>query len=239
GCGDYGSFDKSCEFSAEQSSRIARTLSARREIENPRRQWRRAIGILAIVAAALELVPSIPYAIPYAILCLGVACSELVCYIGMRQATQRRTAALVPRTPQQVLPPFVVAAVAATLLGVLLVAPLPDLRIAAVVVAVSMLVLFWIAWQVASSRALLVGDDPQIEYAIDERLRASRVANLAALAAAPAVALVGSSLPLVPADYRVVGNIAFVLTYAAFVAIAFAIVRSTRSSAAKFQRDVA
>jgi hypothetical protein len=239
GCYAYCSFGSDAEFSAEQSSRISRTLSARRQVEAPVRPWRIAVGVLAVLAAVLELVPAIPYAIPYTVFCLGFASSQLICYAGMRRASQRRAAALIPRSPQQVLPPFLVAAVGATLIGVLLVAPVPALRVAALVAVVSTLILLWIAWQIASSRALLVGEDPKIEYAVDERLRASRVANLAALACAPAVALVGSSLALVPDDYGFLGSAALAITFAAWVLVMIAVVRSARSSAAKFGRDIA
>jgi hypothetical protein len=239
GCGTYCRFDDREGFSAEQSSRLDRALSARRDAERPRYNWRKAVGILAVIAAMLELVPAIPYAIPYAALCLGLAASEMVCYVGMRRAAQRRAAALVRRSPLQTFPPLLMVAVAATFVGVLLVSATPALRAAGLVVAIATMILIWIAWQIAASRALLIGDDPKMEYAIDQRLRASRVANLIALACAPAVALVGSSLTFVPPGYQTINTAAFVLVYAAFVVVAIALVRTGRRSTAEFERAIA
>jgi hypothetical protein len=239
GCGTYCRFDRDERYTPEQFRRLDDALSARREAERQRYNWRKGVGVFAVVAALLELVPVIPYAVPYAALCLALAASELVCYVGMRRATQRRAAALVPRSPLQTFSPLLLGAVSATFVGVLMMTPVPALRVASVVVAVATLVLVWIAWQIASSRALLVGDDPKVAYAIDQRLRTSRVASLVALACAPAVALVGSSLPSVPDAYRLIDDVAFVLIYAAFVVVAIALVRIGRDSAAKFGRDLA
>jgi hypothetical protein len=121
----------------------------------------------------------------------------------------------------------------------LVLAPVSQLRPAVLVVAIATAVLGWIAWQIASGRALLFGQDPKMEYAVDERVREGRVMDLALLACAPALALAAPSSALIPSAYHTLGDLAWWLTLAAFIGAALAVYLMRRSAAGKFERDIA
>ena len=77
----------------------------------------------------------------------------------------------------------------------------PPLRVGAIVGAVVTLVLGVIAWRIAGAPALLLGVDPQAEYAVDERVRAGRATSIALLACAQALVFVVLSTRSVPPQY--------------------------------------
>jgi hypothetical protein len=227
------------DLTPDQVSRLDRTLEARRQAEASPQPWRRWLGILALVAAAAQLVPEVPYAIPYAVFCLGLAASSWLSYSSMHRATQRRAAALVRRSPFEAFQPFLVAGVGAALASILLMAWVAPLRVPVVVVALATALLIWIMWQIASSRALLFGNDPKMEYAVDRRVREGRVMNLALLACAPAFVLIAPSSPLVPEAYRSFTDAAFWLAAAAFFATGASIYILSRRATAEFERALA
>ncbi len=200
----------------EQSERLRRVLDARCDAEGISLLPTRYTGFLGIAMAALEFVPGMPYVIPYALYCLIGALTILASYLRVRRATERRTAPLVRRSPFDALPPILIGAFLGCFLGVLAIIAIQPNRAASIAVAVSMLILAWIAWRVASSQAVMFGEDPQLEYAVDERLRVSRATGTVALACAPAVILVGWSVITVPANYEYFGNVAEIVTYASF-----------------------
>ncbi|HEY1680061.1 MAG TPA: hypothetical protein VGF98_00275 [Candidatus Tumulicola sp.] len=222
----------------DQVARLERTLAARRAAEGSAVPWRRSVGILAILLAIVELIPAVPFAIPYALFCLGLAASELICFSGMRRAVHRRAAALVPRSPLQAIPPFLYLTVGAAFTGVVLASPGMH-PLVVIVIAVATAILAWIAWQIAAGRALLLGDDPKMEYAVDERLRVLRVTNMATLACAPATALVASSIPFVADSYRRSSDVASWIAEAALLAAVLGAFVIARRSAVKFERDIA
>jgi len=186
-------FRNSCRgLSAQTSEQVRRTLDARREVEGDSAGLVRYVAVFYLAMAALEFVPAVPFAVPYAAGSLALSLAIYAAYAQVRRATQRRVAPLVRRSPFDALPPVVVAAVAACFAGTLafgVYAPYATYRIAAIAVAVTVLILFLIAWQIARSPALLLGNDPQVEYAVDERVRLSRATNVTSLACAPAAVL--------------------------------------------------
>jgi len=204
------------KLSPAQSERLQRVLDARSDAEGVSPNAERYAGIVGIAMAGLELVPAIPFGVPYAIYCLAGALTILSSYVQIRRATQRRAAPLVPRSPFDALPPAMIAALAACFSGVALFAIYPPYRAGAIGVGAAMLILAWIAWRIAGSQAVLFGDDPQLEYAVDERLRANRVSGTVALACAPAVVLVGTTAVWIPSAYQSLGAVAMLLTYVAF-----------------------
>jgi hypothetical protein len=123
----------------------------------------------------------------------------------------------VRRSPLDAFSPVLMAALAGWFAGVAIIAGDASFRLGALAVGASMLLLGWIAWRVAGSQALVFGNDPQLEYAVDERLRVSRTAGIGALACAPAVVLVGWCASWVGATYQMAATAALVLTYASFV----------------------
>src|ERR1700678_943930 len=115
------------DLSPDQVTRLSKTLEARRQAETTPQPWQRWLGILALVLAVAQVVPAVPYAIPYAVFCLGLAACQLLSYSAIRRATQRRVAPLVRRSPLEAFQPFLVLTVAVALASVLLmgwVAPL-------------------------------------------------------------------------------------------------------------------
>jgi hypothetical protein len=199
-----------------QSDRLRRVLDARRDAEGVVLSPTRYTGLLGIAMAAVEFVPGIPFVIPYAVYCLFGALSILSSYLHVRRATERRTAPLVRRSPLDALPPVLIGAFAGCFLGVLAVSAIQPYRAGSIAVSASMLILAWIAWRIAGSQAVMFGDDPQLEYAVDERLRVSRASYTVALACAPAAVLVGWSVIAVPASYENFGTAAIAVTYASF-----------------------
>jgi hypothetical protein len=63
----------------------------------------------------------------------------------------------------------------------------------------------------------LIGADPQLEYAVDERVRVGRARSIANLACAPAFVLVAMVEPTLPPQYATLGSVAFYIAAAAFV----------------------
>jgi hypothetical protein len=103
-------------------------------------------------------------------------------YARVRNRSQRRAASLAPRRQIAVVPPLAFA-------GALLTAAVPlvfvadaNLRVPALLVCVSSLVIVVSAWSVAGMAAVLVGDDADLEVYADERIRRSRVCSMLALA---------------------------------------------------------
>jgi hypothetical protein len=171
-------------LSNEQSDRLKSVIEARARAEGAGGSARYA-GLFTIAMGLLGLWPAIPYVMPYAASCLAMACVTWMAYRRFRRATEVRFAPLVRRTPLESLPPVTIVAVALCAFGTAAFASVPQFRIAAVVVVVSMTVLVAIAWRIAVAPAILFGSDPQVEYAVDKRVRFCRATSLVTLACAP------------------------------------------------------
>ena len=174
-------------LSAEQSKRLKSVIEARTCAEGGGTTVRYA-GFFTISLGALGLWPAIPYILPYAATCLAMACATWMAYRKFRRATEPRFAPLVRRTPLEALPPVTILSVALCLIGTAAFASVPEFRIAAAAVVISMTVLVTIAWRIAVAPAVLFGSDPQVEYAVDKRVRFCRATGLLALACAPPTA---------------------------------------------------
>jgi len=85
-----------------------------------------------------------------------------------------------------------------------------------------------VAWRIAGSQAVLFGDDPQVEYAVDERLRIKRVTAAVALGCAPAVVLVGLSQAWITPGYELLGTTALIVTYSSFAVAMLVTALATR-----------
>ena|ERR1700722_14170419 len=171
-------------LSSEQSERLKSVIEARNRAEGAGGSARYA-GLVTIALGVIGLWPAIPYVLPYAASCLAMACATWMAYRKFRRATELRFAPLVRRTPLEALPPVAMVSVALCLIGTAAFASVPQFRIAAAVVVVSMTVLVAIAWRIAIAPAVLFGSDPQVEYAVDKRVRFCRATGLLALACAP------------------------------------------------------
>jgi hypothetical protein len=178
-------------FSPEQRERLNRVLDARRNAEGDTEMYSRYVGVFTILIAPLSVLPAMPYAVPYALACLALATAMVFAYLNFRRATERRVAPLVRRSPWSSLPPFVVAATVVCVAGSAAFGVFPQFRLAAIGVTLAAIVLCAIAWRVALAPAILFGDDPQLEYLVDERVRFCRATGLLSLACAPPTVLVG------------------------------------------------
>jgi hypothetical protein len=78
----------------------------------------------------------------------------------------------------------------------------------------------------ASSAAIVPGVDPELEYAVDERLRQSRVAGVVALASAPPAMLIALTHRLVDPGFALYASAALALVaIGCFVAMAVNVIR--------------
>ena len=158
-------------FSPDQRERLARVLAARTEVEGDTDAFTRYAGFFTIAMAAVALVPSVPYVLPYAASCSATAVAILCIYLHFRRATTRRVAPFVHRTPWTSLSPLALVTVAVCILGAAAFATLPQYRVGGIIVVVTAIALCAIAWRVAIAPAILFGDDPQLEYLV-QRARA-------------------------------------------------------------------
>jgi|SRR5580700_2841864 hypothetical protein len=200
-----------------ERDRLAQVVKAREEAEGLSGVYGRSLGVAAILLAGLEAFRPIPYVLPYALFCLATAAIMLLAYLQFRRATEERVAPLVRRSPFTALPPLVIGAMACSFLASLGLATYPPERLGALVVAASTVVLAIIAWRVAVAPAILIGTDPQWEYAVDERVRTGRTRSIANLACAPGFALIILAQPTLPQAYALVGTVGVALASAAFV----------------------
>jgi hypothetical protein len=202
---------------ADEQERLSRVVDAREEAEGISAAYGRLLAAVAILLAALEAIRAIPFIVPYALFCLAAATVTLLAYLQFRRAVERRVAPLVRRSPFTALPPLLIVAVACSFLASVALAAYPPERIGALVVAASTLLLGIVAWRIATAPALLIGLDPQLEYAVDERVRVGRARNIANLACAPAFVAIALVSPTLPAQYATLGSVAMAVVAAAFV----------------------
>jgi hypothetical protein len=195
--------------------RVQRVLDARETTEGSPRTSLRWLGACGIAMGLLELVTGVQFAIPYAVYCLATSVVALVRHSQIRRG-ERRAAPLVARRAVDAWSPPAAAALLGCFAAVVVFGCDPRFRIGAIAVGASMLVLMWIGWRTASGRALIYGDDPEIEYAVDARVRALRVNSIVALGCAPAVVLIGMASSWMTPGYETYGTVAFVLSYASF-----------------------
>jgi len=203
--------------------RLRGVLAAREKMEGISEVSGRYLGAACLVLAALEGVRAIPVIVPYVFFCLAIALQALFAYVQFHRTVERRVAPLVRRSPLTALPPLVIAAMACSLVITLVLAVESAERFDAIIVALTTLVLASIAWRVAGAPALLAGADPQLEYAVDERVRIGRARSVAAVACAPVILLAASAAPSLPSAYHTFAVLApLIATLAFLVSIAAA-----------------
>jgi hypothetical protein len=209
----------------EQGTRLGRVLEAREEAEGATNAYARWSGLFTIAMSGIVVIPAVPFALPYALSCLAIAVSLLLSYFHIRRVSERRVAPLAPRSPLTTfsLPLLVCAAI--SLCGTLAYAAIPDLRAGALLVAFSVAVFVAIAWRVAGAPALLFGQDPQLEYKVDEHLRVSRSGNILALASAPAMFFVIVADVQAPALWPVKDAVVVAFLLAMIVYLSYALKR--------------
>lgn len=188
------------KLSAQERERLERTLQARQNAEGVPEASGRWLGVFGIVVAVVTVIFRVPFVVPYALFCLAVALVTLMGYLQFRRATDRRVAPLLRRSALSALPLPAIVAMIGCFAATLSLAIYPPLRFGAIVGALVIFVLGAIAWRIAGAPALLLGVDPQAEYAVDEHVRAGRATGIAVLACAPAMVFVMLSTHSVPAE---------------------------------------
>ena len=92
-------------LSPSQRERLSHALAARRNAEGIfGRGYGRLFTVLCVAAAGMEFVPGVPYVLPYAIICIGLALITYLGYIQFRRAAERRVAPLERRSVLAALP---------------------------------------------------------------------------------------------------------------------------------------
>ncbi len=199
-----------------EKQRVSRVVAAREDAEGISSAYGRYLGVAAFVLAGLEAVSGLPFIVPYALFCLASAGVTLLAYLQFRRAVQQRVAPLVRRSPFDALPPWVIVSVGCCFAISLALVAYPPQRFGALLVAIATMVLGGVAWRIAIAPALLVGDDPQWEYAVDERVRVGRARAIANLACAPGAVLIWMVQPDLPQQYALLGSVAMFVAAAAF-----------------------
>ena len=214
--GVAGFFTCSPGLSASERERLDRVVVARERAEGISRAYGRYLAVVAFLCAPLEAIWTIPFILPYALFCFASAVVMLLAYLQYRRATEQRVAPLVPRSLFTALPPIVVGAMGCSLVASLALVADSTARLGGLAVATCTLVLGIIAWRVAVAPALLIGADPQWEYAVDERVRIGRARTIANLACTPAFVLLAMLDPSSPSQYAHFGSAIFYLAAVAF-----------------------
>jgi hypothetical protein len=206
---------------SQQQARFEAAVAARQIAEDVPLSYGRVLGIATIVLGLTGLLPFVPVILPYALSCLAVASFALLAYLRFKRATTRRFAPLVRRSSVAVVSPIAIGAILCCALGMLALASDPAYRVSALIAAAATLMLGYVAWRIAQAPALLLGGDPELEYAIDERLRVARARNIAAVACAPAVVVIGFAYPGLLVTYQGYATIALSIVYGAFFLACF------------------
>jgi hypothetical protein len=215
GIGGY--FKRVGDLSPEERDRLRRVLAMRREAEGTSRGYGRYLAVACFALAVAELIPAVPFVLPYALCCLAFAFTTFLSYLQIRRATERRVAPLVRRSPLSALPLIAMAAMLCCFAVVLPFIIYSPERLSATVVAASTLVLGLIAWRIAIAPALLFGKDATFEYAVDQRLRNARATTIASLACAPAVVFVAFAGSRLSPDLAAFGNVAWPIVLVSFL----------------------
>lgn len=200
-----------------EKERVQSVVRAREQAEGISSADGRAAGVAVIALGGLELVPSVPFIVPYALICLVLAGMALRGYLQFHRATEQRVAPLVRRSPFTALPPLLIVAMLCSFIAASAFALYPPERTGAIITAVAMLVLGAVAWRIANAPALLLGIDPQCEYAVDERVRVGRARNAAFLACAVGYVFIALAQASLPPLYESVGDVAYYASLAAFI----------------------
>ncbi len=204
-------------LTSAEKQRVRDVVRAREQAEGISRADGRAAGIAIIAIAGLELLPFVPLVLPYALICLVLASAALRAYLQFHRATEQRVAPLLRRSPFTALPPLLIAAVLCSFFVTLAFMVYSPERVGASVTTLAMLILGAVAWRIANAPALLLGNDPDYEYAVDERLRVGRARNAALLACAVGYVFVAIAQSSLAPPYEASGEVAYYLSLVAFI----------------------
>ena len=176
------------DLDAETQARLRLVLDARLCAQSVSPRAFRFVGMCTVLMAGFVFVPGIPMVLPYAGACLAMAVAIVLTYSQLHH-TARRVAVLAPRKSLVALAPATLISAIFALGCVAGVVMAPGFRVAGGLIAASTTAILWTAWRVADAPAFLPGNDPEMELAVDDRIRRNRVNGLCVLATAPIYAL--------------------------------------------------
>jgi hypothetical protein len=178
--------------------RLQRVIEARQEVETVPAAYTRAFAGIALGLAALEFFPAVPFIVPFATMSVALAFGMLGVYLLFSRRWKPRVAPLVRRSVFTALPAPVLGAISGSFVITVGLALTSGCRSEGIAIALTVLVMAIVAWRIAIAPTLLLGVDPEWEYAVDERLRTGRarvivvlgclIAGLFASVAAPTCA---------------------------------------------------
>jgi hypothetical protein len=222
--------DLKCSFWLELrnpaiAERLRPVLDRREKLEGLGRKPMLLIGGCYLLFGLLCGFRFVSPALAYALACATSALILAWVFAQVRNRSQRRAASLAPRRQSGVVPPLAYAgALVASALPLLFVVN-PELRIPAVIVSLSGLVIIVAAWYTAGMAAVLVGDDVDYELYVDERIRRSRVAAMLTFAYAVVpvfVAVVTRNAVTIPTyDYAFYASMILIFAFLLWYGIDF------------------
>ena len=173
----FGCFFRSEMNDPSMNERLSAIFARRRELEGASGQPFLVCGALFLLFGVATLgrlcSPELSNALGWAACAIVFA----VAFGSIRNRSDRRTATLMPRRIERVIPvPALVGAIASSLLP-LSIADVPGLFWPAIIASAAGLIVCAAAWSIAGMAAVIVGDDCDLELYVDERIRRAR-ANL-------------------------------------------------------------
>jgi hypothetical protein len=174
----------------DEAERLARVLDARVAAEAGSETYLRLSGAFALCVAASVPLLKIPVLTAFGIGCFGMAVILTLAYGEFRRPTERRAARLARRAPLRSVSPVVLANAAVCGFAALQLLVFPEWRFGVAALLVAGAIVLFLAWRVAAAPARLLGEDPSVESAIDERVRYCRASAIAFCAAVPLYAVV-------------------------------------------------
>lgn len=181
--------------------RLQRVIEARQEVETVPVPYARTFAGIAVGLAALELLPAVPFVVPFATMSVALAFAMLGGYVLFCRRWKPRAAALVRRSVLTALPAPVLGALSGSFFITVALAIISGQRFAGIAVALTVLVMAFIAWRIAVAPTLMLGLDPEWEYAVDERLRVGRARAIVMLACVVAGLFASEVSPTIAAGH--------------------------------------
>ena len=139
-------------------------------------------GIFWIAEAPLVARRVIAPGTAYGAGCLAFAACLAAAYLHARSTAKRRAAVLAPRKAGARIPMIWYLLAVAAAIAMLAFAAEPSLRLAAILGALSTLVVLGLTLLASSTPAVLFGDDLPVEQVVDDRARFARTSRLLTLA---------------------------------------------------------
>jgi hypothetical protein len=176
--------------------RVDEVLCRRRRLENVSVGLRAAPSILCFAAAVLAAFTRIQPGLLYGALLLGISCAMAGTFLQLRNRGPVRAAILSQRSASSVIPAlwFVLAIIEAfTALAGLQVS---GEELSSAFVCVSTVICAVLAWRVTEMRALLTGEDPEVEEFVDRSVRFNRAGSVLFLAFAQSFVFLSGILPI-------------------------------------------